>query len=474
MSLKHYKVAIIGAGSAGLSARREVAKETDSYVVIDDGPLGTTCARVGCMPSKVLIDIANKYHSRKVFDVLGIEGSENLSLNSTTAMKEVRKLRDRFVRGVTDDIVSWTKTNLIAKRAKFIDKNTLDLGDEKITADHIIIATGSSPITPGPWKPLAKYFFDSDSFFELETLPKKIAVIGMGVIGLELGQALARMGVDVVGINIGQATGGLTSPEVVKASWEHFSSEMKTDDSGVENLKEENGKLIVTTKNGRYEVEKAFLTLGRSSNVGNLGLENLDTPRDRRGIPEYDPSTFLLPNTNIALVGDVTGTYAVLHEASDEGRIAGYNAVREDTQCFQRRTKLGITFSEPNIATIGMRHQELTESDVDFVTGSVSFKGQGRAIVKHQEVGRLEVYVDKKTHKIKGAEVFAPDGEHLAHLIAWAISTNLSVYDTLSLPFYHPVIEEGLRTALRDAAGKIKNTSNQLELLRCQDPPVGG
>ena len=284
----------------------------------------------------------------------------------------------------------------------------------------------------------------------------------------------ARLDIEVVGINIGQATGGLTSPEIVKQSWDHFSSEMKTDDSGVESLSEEGGKLVVQTKNDRYVVDKAFLTLGRAPNVKNLGLENLDVPRDRRGIPEYDSSTFLLPNSNIALVGDVTGSYALLHEASDEGRIAGYNAVREKNQCFKRRASLAITFSEPNIATVGKRHRELTEEGLDFVTGSVSYKGQGRAIVKHQEVGRLEVYVDKATHKLIGAEMFAPDGEHLAHLVAWAISANLSVYDTLSLPFYHPVVEEGLRTALRNAAKQISDTSHQLELLRCQDPPVGG
>jgi len=472
--MKHVKVAIIGAGSAGLSARREVGKKTDSYVVIDDGPLGTTCARVGCMPSKVLIDIANKYHSRKNFENLGIMGSDKLSIDHKLVMKEVRKLRDRFVRGVTEDIDSWQKTNLIAKRAKFVDKNTLDVGGEKLTADHVVIATGSSPITPAPWKPLSKYFFDSDTFFELETLPKRIAVIGMGVIGLELGQALARLGVEVIGVNIGKATGGLTSQKVIESAWEHFTSEMQTDDSGVEKLSEKDGHLVVTTKNGSYEVDKAFLTLGRSPNVRNMGLENLGVDLDRRGIPTFDPDTFLIPGTSIAIAGDVNGIHPILHEASDEGRIVGYNAVREKNQCFKRRTKLGITFSEPNIATIGKRHAELIDAKVDFVTGSVGYKGQGRAIVKHQEVGELEVYVDKTSHKIIGAELFAPDGEHLAHMIAWAIAANLSVYDALSLPFYHPVVQEGLRTALRAAARKINSTSDQLELLRCQDPPVGG
>ena len=132
----------------------------------------------------------------------------------------------------------------------------------------------------------------------------------------------------------------------------------------------------------------------------------------------------------------------------------------------------GVTFSDPNIATVGKRFSDLKEENIEFVTGKVTFEGQGRSIVKLKEQGLLHVYIDKVTGVIYGAEMQAPSGEHLAHLLAWAISMKLTVFEALKMPFYHPVIEEGLRTALRDGANQLENGSEQSELFRCDDAPI--
>ena len=171
--MKHYDVAIIGAGSAGLAARREVAKKTDNYVVIDGGKLGTTCARVGCMPSKVLIEVANTFYKRHSFDKMGIKKSDSLTIDQKEVMKHVRSLRDRFVRSVIGGLEEWKSDKLIQKYARFIDENTLSLGDEIIKADNIIIAAGSSPIIPKAWEEYQDYFISTDDFFEMEEVPKK-------------------------------------------------------------------------------------------------------------------------------------------------------------------------------------------------------------------------------------------------------------------------------------------------------------
>jgi dihydrolipoamide dehydrogenase len=468
--MKKYDVVIIGAGTAGLTARKEVAKVTDNYIVVDDGPMGTTCARVGCMPSKVLIQAANDFHRRHSLEEQGIEGSENLIINQDKAMAHVRKLRDRFVKGVKSSLPAWSD-KLVPKRATFIDAHTLDLGDEQVSAGKIIIATGSRPVIPGPWNEFKDHLVTTDEFFELETLPETVAVIGLGVIGLEIGQALNRLGVKVIAAGLGKELGGLTEPELQDYTLKKLSEEMPIYTKGANLVGiDSNNKLLVEVDGKQLAVDKAIMAVGRRPNIDKLNIENLNVELNR-GIPAFSQTTFSLnEQKHIFLVGDVTGERALLHEAADEGLIAGHNAVNIES-CFKRRPVLGITFSDPNIATIGSRWAQLKEEGTDFVTGFVSFEGQGRSIVKLKEKGMLKIFADHKDGKILGAELFAPDGEHLAHLIAWGIALKLSVQEMLTMPFYHPVIEEGLRTALRDARDQLE-ADEKLELFRCQDTPI--
>jgi dihydrolipoamide dehydrogenase len=472
--MKHYDVVIIGAGTAGLSARKVVAEKTDNYIVVDDGPLGTTCARVGCMPSKVLIQVANDFDRRKVFEHEGIGGAEMLEIDQAKVMSHVRSLRDRFVRGVMGSFESW-QDKFVAAKATFVDPHTLDLNGEKVKADKIIVATGSRPIIPGPWMEYRDHLIDTNSFFEQETLPESVAVIGLGVIGIELGQALNRLGVNVIGMTVGKSIGGVTDPGLQDYIAKKLSEEMPIHFNGAELLGlNEAGKLKVKADDKTYEVDKAIVSVGRRPNLDRIGLENLDISLSERGIPNIDSSTMSLKEfPHIFFPGDINADRPILHEAADEGTMAGVNAVKEDgLQCFKRRVSLGVTFSDPNIATVGNRYQQLVDEGVSFVTGEVSFEGQGRSIVKLKEKGELKVYVDQDSAKILGAELFAPDGEHMAHLLAWSISMGLTVFEALKMPFYHPVVEEGLRTALRKAAIQLAEKNPAGELYRCSDAPI--
>ncbi len=466
--MKTFDVVIIGAGTAGLSARREVSKKTDNYLVVDPGPLGTTCARVGCMPSKVLIQAANDFHRRHQFAELGISGAENLRIDTKKVMSHVRNLRDRFVRAVNNDMSSWVDTHLIKKRAKFISNNQIDLEGEVVSAKKIIIATGSSPVVPQAWMQYKDYFLDTDDFFELEDLPKKVAVIGLGVIGLEIGQALSRLGVEVIAIGNSPALGGLSDPKIQEYALKIFSKEMKISLDGAEIEGASSVGVVIKSGSEKIVVDKVLLAMGRRPNLDNLGLEKLNLDFTDKKIPVYDDSTFNIKGTNLYIAGDVNADRPILHEAADQGRMAGYNAVREKDQCFARRTPIGIAFSYPNIASVGKNFASLKNRDL--AIGEVSFEGQGRAIVMLQEKGLVRIYADKQSGKLLGAEIFAPNGEHLAHLLAWAIALDLTAPETLSLPFYHPVLEEGLRTALRQVVSQL-HTQPDMELFRCADFP---
>lgn len=464
--MKEYEVVILGAGSAGLSARREVAKKTDNYMVFDGGILGTTCARVGCMPSKVLIQSANDFYRRKSFKQEGIEGGEKLSVNLPETLKHVRSLRDRFVRAVSGGMESWQESHLTRKFARFVDAHTLEVDGELIKFKKAVVATGSSPVMPGNFKGFEEFILTTDTFFEQENLPSKMAVVGLGVIGIELGQALSRLGIDIVGINRRKCISAVTDEELNNYICEKFCEELNINFTGIKDLAKRDDTLLIDTFDGhRYEVGKVLISAGRSPNIRKCALETICENLEANGLPAYSKETFQLSeHPHIFFAGDVNGDKPILHEASDEGKICGYNAVRENPTAFKTRTPLAITFSDPNIAYAGKTSKVLDDEGADYQIGRVSFEGQGRSIVKLKEIGLLKVYGDTKSGKLLGAEMFGPETEHIAHILAWAIEQELSVNQALSMPFYHPVIEEGLRTALRDLREKVEEKAPDLEI----------
>ena len=467
---KVYDVAIIGAGTAGLTAQEYIVQKTDNYVLIDDGPLGTTCARVGCMPSKALIAVANDFHKCSYFDEYGISGAGGLEPDSARIMARVRRLRDEFAGGVIDEMAGFMD-KVIRKRARFLDANTLDLGDEVIKARRIIIATGSKPVVPDRWKPYADFIIDTDRFFELETLPGRMAVFGLGVIGIELGQALHRLGVEVAAISRRKTAGGLTDPGLQRYAFDHFSGEMDVRMGTAEILERTEDGLVVGCNGERWPVDRVLLATGRIPQVKALGLENLGIALDENGMPPFDPGTLQIGDLPVFLAGDANGQIPILHEAADDGSIAGYNATAREVSCFRKRTPLRITFSSPDIAIAGLSYKDLTEQGLDFVTGETSWEELGRArMMLGRAAGRACVYADPKDGRLLGAELMAPGGEHMAHLLAWAIGTGMTAEGALTMPFYHPVPEEALRPALEQILEKIEGPAPGFELARCTEP----
>ena len=455
-------VAIIGAGSAGLFALSQVRKQTDNYVLIDGGELGTTCARIGCMPSKVLIQVAEDFHRRKIFEREGIEGAEALKVDIPEAMEHVQDLRDTFVDrtlGATDHL---DPDHLLEAYAKFISEDTLEVNGEEIRAKKIIIATGSTPVIPAAWQACAEHILTTDEIFELEDLPASMAVVGLGSIGLEIGQALSRLGVEVTGIDQVKTVARLADPVVSDLAIDTISREFPLWLGAVANLEMQDDGIKVSCGDQSVVVEKVLASLGRKPNLDQLGLENLSIDLDDRGIPVYDPHTMQVGDASIFIAGDVNADRALLHEAGHEGRVAGYNAVHENITAFKRKTLLGITFCEPNIAIVGAQLDELNEAEI--AIGEIQFGPVGRALIMAKNRGVLRVYANKSDGQLLGAAMACVKAENLAHLLAWSIQQGLSVQDLLKMPFYHPVIEEALQAALYDALGKLDVKEELVEL----------
>ena len=456
-------VAIIGAGTAGLAAYRAAVAQGKRTLLIEGGPYGTTCARVGCMPSKLLIAASEAAHMLQAAPGFGVHPGQ-AHIDGKAVMERVRRERDRFVGFVLDSVDNIPAQDKLRGHARFTGPQTLRVGAHAtVRASRIVIATGSTTTRLPKLANGGPGVIVSDDVFELTELPESMAVIGTGVIGLELGQAMSRLGVRVTFFARGGSVAQLTDPEVLHVATKTLCAELDLRfQHQIVDAVQEGEEVLLTTRDaaGAERSERfqyVLMAAGRSPNVRNIGIEHAGVELDPHGIPFFDHRTMQCGTSHIFIAGDADDERPVLPEAADQGRIAGDNAGRyPDVRPGLRRTALTIAFTEPQIATLGASYRQLcAEGMPKFALGAVSFENQGRSRVMLQNHGMLRVYGEYGTGRFLGAEMIGPRAEHLAHLLSWACQARMTVDQMLDMPFYHPVIEEGVRTALRSLHAEL-------------------
>jgi len=445
MTLHKADVAVIGAGTAGLAAERHARRNGARTLLIDPRFNGTTCANTGCMPSKLLIAAADAAHTARTADTFGIRARPGI--DGPAIMSRLRRLRDDFAAGVRDQIADLPEGTCLTARAAFDGPTrlTLDSGDS-VEARAIVIATGSAPAMPGPFTELGEAALTNATLFELEDLPTSCGVIGAGPLGLELAQALARLGTHVEVFDAGATLAGLpepTSKALHEALTKEFPIHLETEPQPERTA----DGIRLSWPGGTATFDRLLIAAGRPPALDALKLQTTGLELDDHGTPRFDPQTMQCGDAPIFLAGDASAARPVLHEASAEGAIAGRNAAAfPDVQPASRHVPLAITFTRPDAAVIGSIPEP---GDRDALTGETGYANQGRARVMDRAHGRLRLHASADG-QLTGADLCAPGGEHLAHLLAWAIQRGLTASEVLDLPFYHPTLEEGLKPALRD------------------------
>lgn len=473
MKTAQFDVAIIGAGTAGLCAYHAARAAGASAVIIECGPYGTTCVRVGCMPSKLLIaaaDAADAVRHAGRFGI-GIQGSP--IVDGRKVMDRIRRERSYFLDLVMRDIDNIPAADRILGYARFINDHTLEIGGHThIAAKSIVVATGSHAASGELFDGLGNRLLISDDIFNWDDLPESVAVIGPGLIGLELGQALHRLGVRVAVLGHGESVGPLSDPQIQAYAIRAFSAEFTlTPNAQIRDIKNTKSgiRILYTAPGGARETgyfDYVLAATGRLPNVQNIGLEYTSIALDENGLLEFDAQTTQVlcqdQDSQIFIAGDASNYIPQLHEATDEGRIAGDNAARmalgKPVIPGLRRTPLNIVFTDPQMAIVGHSYRALKPGS--YTVGQVSFEEQGRSRIIGKNKGLMSVYGELTSGRLLGAEILAPAAEHLAHLLAWAMQKDMTVAQMLEMPFYHPVIEEGLRTALRDLDGKLRSAQS--------------
>lgn len=444
-------VAIIGAGTAGLAAERNARRNGARTLLIDETFSGTTCASVGCMPSKLLIAAAHAAHAVRQASVFGIAAEPRI--DGAAVMARVQRERDAFVAGVCDSLDALPDGVKVQARARFVDATTLRLDDGRtVKAKAIVIATGSYPNVPDSFDAVRDRVLTNETIFDLPTLPGSVGVIGAGPIGLELAQALVPLGVETAVFDQSPGLAALKDEKVSavlhaildKELPIHLEMELKAEPDG-------DGDGVRLSWSGEQSGSRRFdyllVATGRPPRLKGLGLETTGIALDDHGTPVFDRTTMQCGDAPIFIAGDADHDRTVLGEASAEGMIAGRNAAQfPDVTPGPRMVPLAIMFTDPTVAVIG----DITPDDQDgIVIGEASYEDQGRAKVMARNAGLVRFYAEAGTGRLTGATMAAPGVEHSAHLIAWAIQQGRTATELLDMPFYHPTLEEGLKPALR-------------------------
>jgi len=468
-------VAIVGAGTAGMGDYRAARAQTDSVLLIEGRAYGTTCARFGCMPSKLLIAAAQAAHQARHSEPFGVQ-VQGVTVDGAAVMARVQRERDRFVGFVLETVDAIAQGDRLKAKVNFRDANTLVTEQgQLIHAQRIVIATGSIPVLPPMLKGLSARLLTNENVFDLATLPTSLAVFGPGILGMELAQAMSRLGVKVKVFGVGGGVAGIHDPAIRDYADKAFNEEFYLDASAqVKSVKEAAAGVEVNYlhRDGAWQTERFEYVLaatGRAPDLAGLALENTGLQLNEHGVPVFDRFTLQCGNSSIFIAGDASNDIPLLHEAADQGRIAGGNAGRfPDLRAGLRRAPLAVVFTDPQIASVGFNLSQLDQHFKGrFAEGIVSFEDQGRSRVMLLNKGMLKVYGEQGSGLFLGAEMFGPAAEHIGHLLAWAAQQRMTVSSMLDMPFYHPVIEEGLRTALRDLNHKLHIGPALIE--RCMD-----
>jgi len=336
------------------------------------------------MPSKLLIAAADAAFGARKASTFGIEATP--SVDGRAVLARVRKQRDRFVAETLKSIEKLPAGICVKQRARFSDATTLALEDgRKVSAKAIVIATGSRPSVPKEFEKLGDIVLTNETIFELRPLPRSIAVVGAGPLGLELAQAMARLGVETVMFDQGDRIAALRDAEVARSLRMVLGKEFPIH-LGVKLEVEKNGDGARLSwsgaSSGTASFERVLVAAGRPPTLDDLNLAAAGLETSDKGIPKFDPSTLQCGDAPIFLAGDADAQRPVLHEASSEGAIAGQNAASfPKVRKAKRAVPLSIMFTDPPLAVVGA-----TPSDA-MVVGSASYDDQGRARVRRETKG---------------------------------------------------------------------------------------
>ena len=455
--MSKYDVVVIGSGPGGYVAAIRCAQLGMKTALIEKyDTLGGTCLNVGCIPSKAMLDSSHHYHeATHNFEKHGIDIKGTITPNIKQMIARKNEVVSQTTGGI-DFLMDKNKIDVLHGMGSFVDKNTIkitkDKKEEMITADKVIIATGSKPnFFPG-MEPDKKRIITSTEALELKEIPKKMIVIGGGVIGLELGQVYARLGSEVHVVEFMDSI----IPTMDKSLGKELMRALKKEgfkfnfNHKVKNVTNKGKTVVVTADNKKgeevtFEGDYCLVSVGRKAYTDQLGLENIGITTDKAGRIETDKQL----QTNVAgiyAIGDVVKGAMLAHKASEEGVLVAEIMAGQKPHINYNLIP-GVVYTWPEVAAVGQTEDQLTEAGVNFKVGQFPMKALGRARASMDIQGFVKIIADKETDEVLGVHMIGP---RVADLIAEAVVAmeyRASAEDLARFSHAHPTYAEAVKEA---------------------------
>ncbi len=456
---KNYDLIIIGAGPAGYVGAIRASQLKARVCLIEKDEIGGVCLNVGCIPTKVLTSSAHLLSISKRASQFGLDIKEvNLNLPLLTRKKELTVRR--LVTGVKH-LLKSRRINLIEGSAEFLDENTIEVkgknGQKKnLTAERILVATGSIPIelpVPGVSQ---KSVMGSTEALNIERIPEHLLVIGAGTIGCEFASIYHAFGSKVSIVEIMPQILPLKDEEIslyLRRLWEKEGIDIYTNSKVIEiKLLEEDEKLVkflTQEKEKGIKADKILVSVGRKANTQGLGIEKIGLRKENGNIMVDE---FLRTNvSNIYAAGDCIGGWLLAHVASMEAEIAVENALGA-TKKMDYTAVPRCTFTHPEIGSVGLTEKEALEKGVKIKTGKFPFMANGKAQAENEPEGFVKIIAEEGSGEIIGAHILGNRASDLAAELSLAIKLKAKTKDLIDTIHAHPTLSE----AIRESALKLE------------------
>lgn len=460
------KLAVLGSGPGGYVAALKAARMGAEVTVIEDREVGGTCLNLGCIPTKSLIASAEAFGKAKRLEEFGIDLSGEIRPNLAKMVERKNKVVSAQIRGIRSLFKSWGIT-LVEGRgallsAEQIEVRKKDGSTDIITADKIIIATGSRPAQLPLFPVDGERILSSDHAVALGSLPKSMIIVGAGVIGCEFASILRELGTEVTIIEMMPGALSTEDREIAEVLEREFKKKKIRLLTGVKANRLEpldSGVLVSLDTGEEIVAEKLLVSIGRALNSDNLGIEALGMHKGQRGEILVDDKM----ETNVAgiyAVGDVTGEPLLAHVASKEGIVAACNACGMDIKMDYSVIPAGI-FTSPEIGSVGLREHEAADRGIKVKIGRFQFRALGKAHAIGEITGMVKIIADANTGKVLGMHIIGPHASDLVHEGALVMQAGLTAAAVAGMIHAHPTLAEGIMEAAADADGMAIHVMKQ-------------